>query len=267
MEEFIEYCKSLGIKNYHDIIVHGSYRAIKNTFSISANNVILSLKNLINSKSGSIIFPAFTYCFKKTDGSNEIFDRQTSTSKVGFLSEIFRNSEDVVRTSSPTHSFSLWGNVKNFFNENNSPTSPLGKNSICEWLVNRDNSHVLMLNTDFSSFTLGHYYEIITKVPWYNFSPWRFMGVENFGVSITGYQELIEIPGCAKSFIEIEKFLLQKKLIVKHFHKYFYSYYFSIKTIHSELVYFFTNNFNLLLCQKGTCKACDERRKHFLERL
>lgn len=264
MDCFFEYCKNLGIKDDHHVIVHSSYSAIRNSFHLHAAEVIEILKKIIDKNKGSIIFPSFTYCFKKTDNSNEVYNKEFSVSKVGYLSEIFRQSDDVIRTSSPTHSFSLWGNIKNFINENNSPTSPLGKGSVCDWLVNQKNSHVLMLNVNFSSFTLGHYYEILTEVPWFDFSPWNYLHVENFGVSLEGFQELHEIPGCAKSFVRIEDFLIQNKLIQKFFHKSFYSYYFSINSIHGYLIDFFKNNYAELLCPKGSCQACDSRREKFL---
>jgi aminoglycoside N3'-acetyltransferase len=260
MNNFLDFCKGLGIENNHQILIHSSFSAIKNAFSISSDEAILQLKKLVSPESGSIIFPAFTYCFKKSDGTNEIFDRLNSHSKVGFLSEQFRKSSDVVRTSSPTHSFSLWGKITNEIGENNSPESPLGENSVCQYLVSHPESHILMLNTDFSTFTLGHYYEIICKVPWYNFSPWKYLNVEDYGVSTEGIQKLKEIPGCAKSFVSVEKHLLNKKLIDKILYNSFYAYYINVKTIHEELIDFFCNNYLSLLCMKGTCKACDSRR-------
>ena len=260
MNNFFDFCKGLGIESNHQILIHSSFSAINKAFSISPTETIIQLKKLISPVAGSIIFPAFTYCFKKSDGTNEIYDRLNSPSKVGLLSEEFRKSSGVVRTSSPTHSFSLWGKIIKIIPETNSPESPLGENSVCQYLVNHPSSHVLMLNTDFSSFTLGHHYEIICKVPWFNFSPWDYMNVEEYGVSTQGLQKLKEIPGCAKSFVSIEKHLLNKKLINKIFYNSFFAYYFDVKSIHEELIYFFRNNYSSLLCREGACKACDSRR-------
>lgn len=213
---FQEHLIQLGVKEKQNIIVHSSFKRIVSAFpQISANDVIKSLKNLIT-PDGSIIFPAFTYCFKKLTDDFEIFNIVNSKSKVGLLSEIFRQSEDVIRTSSPTHSFSLWGSVTKFFDERNSPESPLGKGSVLEWLTKQPNSFVLMLGTDFSSLSYGHYLEVVAKIPWYDFSPWDYMNVLPIGVSTKGEHKLKEIPGCAKGFINFEKYLVENKLLKKY---------------------------------------------------
>ena len=214
--------------------------------------------------SGSIIFPTFTYCFKRSTGDYEIFDRNNSKSKVGLLSENFRLSDGVLRTSSPTHSFALWAEVTKEIDAHNSPKSPLGEGSILEWLTNKSDSYVLMLGTDFSSLTYGHYLEIEAKVPWFDFSAWDHMNVLPIGISIEGEQNLKEIPGCAKSFVNFESYLLKKKLINKYEYEGLSAYFISINLLLSEGMKFFSKNYNKLLCPPNTCKACDSRRKKFL---
>jgi len=266
MNPFGDFCIQLGMKENHDVLIHASYHALKDNFQLSGEEIISSLKNLIDEKSGSLIFPAFTYCFKKSDKSSEIFDKVNSESKVGYLSEIFRKSQNVIRTSSPTHSFSIWGNIIDFIGKDNSPESPLGIGSVCDFLDNHENSYVLMLNTNFSSFTMGHFYEIKYKVPWFDFSPWRHLNVENYGVSKTSIQKLKEIPGCAKSFINFEKFLLEENIINKKFFNNFWAYYIRLQNIKSEVEYFYKNNFMHLLCEKSKCNACDSRREFLAEK-
>ena len=266
MTEFENFLNEIGLNLNHQILVHSSFKAINKSFHISGQEVISSLKNSVNPEKGSIIFPAFTYCFKNSYNSNEIFDRNLSPSKVGYLSELFRNSENVIRTLSPTHSFSMWGKVTSIFDESNSPESPLGKDSICAWLDESDNSYVLMLNTDFSAFTMGHFYEIKYQVPWYDFSPWQHLGVEKIGVSTNGAQKLKEIPGCAKSFTNFESYLLDRNLISRFYHNDFWAYYVNLSKIKSETEYFYKNKFINLLCDSGKCKTCDSRREFLMER-
>ena len=190
-----EYLKYIGLKPSQNIIVHSSFSKINSAFPyLKPEEAIKRLKEIITS-SGSIIFLTFTYCFKKSLGEYEIFDRMNSKSKVGLLSETFRLSDSVVRTSSPTHSFGLWGKILNYIDEDNSPESPLGKVSVMQWFSDQSNSFVLLLGTDFSTLTYVHYLEIEAKVPWYDFSPWDFMNVLPIGVSIRGEQKLKEIPG------------------------------------------------------------------------
>ncbi|WP_337866630.1 AAC(3) family N-acetyltransferase [Ignavibacterium sp.] len=118
--------------------------------------MINDLKNIITNN-GSIIFPVFTYCFTKSTGDYEIFHPAKSISKVGILSETFRLSSEVIRTSSTTHSFALWGKITNEIYTTNSPESPLGKGSVLDWLTKNLNLYVLMLGTNFSSLSYVHY--------------------------------------------------------------------------------------------------------------
>jgi len=262
--DFKEYTESTGLKALNNIIIHASLKKIKTAFpQITPDEIINVLKKIITPL-GSVIFPVFTYCFKKSAGDYEIFNRENSKSKVGLLSETFRLSDNVIRTSSPTHSFGLWGRIKNEIDAANSPESPLGEGSVLEWLTTNSNSYVLMLGTDFSSLTFGHFLEIEAKVPWYNFSPWDYMNVLPIGVSVDGEQKLKEIPGCAKSFVNFEKYLVENNLIKKYEYRGINSYLISIKQLYDEGVKFFSEQYNKLLCPPNRCKACDSRRRKFL---
>ncbi len=261
---FTDFIIFVGTKKNVHIIIHSSFKKIFSSFSpIKPEGVIQLLKDIVT-KNGSIIFPTFTYCFKKSSGDYEVFDRLNSKSKVGLLSETFRLSEGIIRTSSPTHSFALWGNVTNYIDENNSPESPLGKGSVLDWLTHQPDSFVLMLGTDFSSLTYGHYLEVAAKVPWYDYSPWDYMNVLSIGVSVSGEQRLKEIPGCAKRFIKFEEHLLENNLIKTVEFNGLSSYLISIKLLYDEGIKYFSENYRKLLCPAGTCPACDSRRKKFL---
>ena len=140
----------------------------------------------------------------------------------------------------------------------------LEKDSVLEWLTNDPNSYVLMLGTDFSSLTYGHYLEIIAKVPWYDYSPWNYLSVLPIGVSVKGEQKLKEIPGCSKSFVNFEKYLLGKDLIKKNECERLSSYFISVKILYDEGMKFFSKHYDKILCPENTCPACDSRRIRFL---
>ncbi len=261
---FRDFINKLVLIHSRHIIIHSSFKKIHQAFNnITPQSVIKDLKDTV-SPSGSIIFPAFTYCFKRSTGNYEIFDRTSSKSKVGFLSETFRLSDGVIRTSSPTHSFALWGKITKDIDESNSPESPLGTGSVLEWMSNQKNSFVLMLGTDFSSLSYGHYLEIAAKVPWFDFSPWDYMNVLPIGISISGEQKLKEIPGCAKSFVNFESYLLEKKSIRKYEYQGLSSYFIRVKLLYDEGMKFFSKHYDKTLCPENTCSACDSRRRKFI---
>ena len=258
------FLSELGVSKNQNIIVHSSLKKIKSAFpNVIPEDVIITIQELI-SPGGSLIMPSFTYCFKSMIGSYEIFDRLNTPSKVGALSEIFRTSKNVVRTSSPTHSFSMWGKITLRINYDNSPESPLGEGSVLDWLANNDHSHILMLGTHFDSLSFCHYLEVKAKVPWYDCFPWEYLGKEKIGVSIHGEQYLKEVPGCSKSFVNFESFLIDNKIISPRNKNELTSYFIPIDVLLESGLAFFKNSPEKLLCSRGICKACDFRRDKFL---
>lgn len=261
MDSFL---KNIGIDRGQNIIVHASFRSILNAFpGINAAVFLSSIQNIIGSD-GSLIIPAFTYCFQKTMIDNDRFNRENSASKVGFISEYFRGMPMVIRTSSPTHSFSLWGNVSRYIHFSNSPESPLGNDSALSWLTSQPNSYIFMIGCNFSSMSFLHHLEIIYDVPWKDFFPWTYMNVIPVGISISGEQKLKEVPGCSKSFVNFEKYLLENELIFQYKVNNTSCYYLSIKKLIKDAEYFFKTRFLNLLCEKGSCKACDSRRDFYI---
>jgi aminoglycoside 3-N-acetyltransferase len=261
----IEFFKTLGVRPRQHLIVHSSFRKIHNEFAqITISDLIETLKTLIT-PSGSIVMPTFTYCFKHSSGEFTIFNQSSSPSRVGAVTEVFRHSERVVRTASPTHSFGLWGEIVHQIDRYNNPPSPLGEGSVIEWLVNRPNSYVLMLGVDFSTLTLGHYIEIKAGVPWSDYSPWGYLNVLPIGISTRNEIQLKEVPGCAKAFTNFEYYLLQKNLITKYQYGALATYFISIPLIYNAGLSYFRNNSKDLLCPVTCCPACDARRKKFSE--
>ena len=259
-ELYMQFFKSFGLKQQQNVLVHSSFRNIRKAFpETKIETMIEALKELITDK-GSLIMPAFTYCFKKSKGDYQIFNYKNSKSKVGAVSEVFRNSENVIRTSSPTHSFSIWGRITRQISSNNSPTSPLGENSVLDWLTNH-NSYVLLLGVDFTALSYGHYLEVVAKVPWADVSPWDYINVEKIGVSETGQQKLRNIPGCSKSFKNFENYLLENGFIEPFNYNNLSGYFISIQKLYDHGRQFFRKSIEKLLCPPGKCQACDMRRK------
>lgn len=264
VKNFSEYLRTLGLKEGQHILVHSGLKKIISAFPESSSTKIIKSLQQIVTADGSLIFPTFTYCYKTTEGDYEIFDRENSPSKVGVLSEVFRKNENVIRTSSPTHSFALWGEAARECYETNSPASPLGEDSICDWMTRKINSFVLLLGVDFKSLSYGHYLEIAAKIPWYDFSPWEFMKVLPIGVSIHEEQKLKELPGCSAGFIHFQKYLQEKNLMQPLEFNGLISFLIPIALLYSSGVSYFKANYENILCPQGECQACDSRRQKFI---
>lgn len=250
----------LGIKTGHHIMMHSSFRKVRSAFpGITIEKVIRTLQNQLTDE-GSLIMPSFTYCFKRKNGDYQVYCSELTQSRTGAITEYFRQLPGIVRTSSPTHSFLLSGYVKKNITWHNSPESPLGEGSVLEWLAGQ-NSYILLLGTDFTSLSFGHYLETAAPVPWSDISPWDYLDVEKIGVSITGEQKLKEVPGCAKQFKIFQEYLQGKRKINVLKHNELEVFYIPVKLLLEEGIHFFRNHYDKLLCPEGKCVACDSRAK------
>jgi aminoglycoside 3-N-acetyltransferase len=255
--------ENLGLKANDHVLVHTSFKAIKKAFKdISMNEFITILQDIITSH-GSILMPAFSYCFKAKHPIC-IFDRDQTPSRTGAVSEVFRNRPHVIRTSSPTHSFSLWGNVTKNIPYDNAPSSPLGEESALDWLVHQQNSKILMLGVDFTAMTFCHYLEIKSKLPWSHIFPFRHRGYQPIGLSIQGDQKLSNVPGCSRAFKNFETNLLKLKRLKPVFKNGLKTYLIPIQKLYKDGMEYFIKFPETLLCQPGTCKTCDERRIEYI---
>jgi aminoglycoside N3'-acetyltransferase len=264
---FPELLDNIVIQSAHHILMHSAFRAVKHEFpGLQIKELIQGIQKIVAPR-GSLIIPAFSYCFKHIDGLNELFQRESTSSKVGAVSEVFRNMPDVVRTASPTHSFALWGKVVHTYEWNLSPDSPLGEDSILGWLAQTRNSYVLLLGADFSTLSFGHYLEIVAEVPWVNIYPWNHLNVLPIGISVHGEQPLKEVPGCSEGFKAFENYLLKEDRIKPHRYNELNVYYLPVSLLLKEGIDYFRNYPDTLLCEPGTCASCDERWQNYLKGL
>lgn len=245
------------------ILVHSAYRKLREVTNFSPGDIIETLKEVITPE-GSIIMPVFTYCFRKKNGTNEVFDTSNSKSKTGYLTEMFRLSDGVTRTNSPTHSFAIWGKLNSGKQFVDNPESPLGRESVLTSLL-RANGKILMLGCGFESFTFGHYLENLAPAPWKDISPWDYMGVEPAGVSVDGETKLKELPGCSRGFLSFEKYLLEKRSISKKNFAGLSYYSLDANDVYNEGLIYFSKFPDKLICAKGSCQPCDSRRQKLKE--
>lgn len=167
----------LGIKSDDTICVHselfnlGKLRTSKNDF---LSSIIKCLQECI-SESGTLIMPTFTYSFCK----NEIYNKKTSPSTVGVLSEYFRSLDQVCRTNDPIFSFAVWGKDKKEYLK---PTkSCFGKDSVYDILQSK-NGKILLFGTSKKGYTFTHYVEELAHVSYRYFKAFSGDIIDENGV-------------------------------------------------------------------------------------
>lgn len=264
MNSFFAFFEQLGVRCAQHVLLHAAWRKVRAEFDdLHIRNLLNTLQEMIT-PAGSLIMPVFTYCFRRSNQPYEIFDRKLSVSKVGAVSEVFRTLPGVIRTASPTHSFALWGSVIKEISADNNPPSPLGKGSVLDWMVQKDQSFILLLGVDFSSLSFGHYVESCSDLVWKNVSPWKHLQVLESGVSREGEFPLQEVPGCSKAFINWQNHLLDQGKIKPVTIGKLQAFYLPVKRLFEEGLEYARIMPENWLCPMGSCPACDERWEFYL---
>ncbi|MFA6175895.1 MAG: AAC(3) family N-acetyltransferase, partial [Phycisphaerae bacterium] len=101
--KMVDDLRRLGIQEGDRIFVHSSFKKIGLSDG-GAAAVVAALQKAVGAK-GTLGMPVFPFCFSP-DGA---FDLATSPSKVGAITEVFRQTKGVVRSYSPSHSVAFWG--------------------------------------------------------------------------------------------------------------------------------------------------------------
>ena len=111
---------------------------------------------------GTLLFPTFCYGFC----SGETFDIKNTPGTVGVLGNAARVRNDFIRTSSPTHSFAVWGKYQQFFASKDYKNA-FGEGSIFEDFL-KMNVKVLVIDIEDTMLrmTIMHHAEQVLGVPY-----------------------------------------------------------------------------------------------------
>lgn len=110
-------------------------------------------------ETGTLIMPTFTYNYC----NNEVYDIINSKSKVGILTEYFRNLEFVERTKDGIFSFAIYGKNKEYFLDIGNDC--FGENSVFDKLK-KTNAKLVLFGNRVKEFTFFHYIEQANNVPY-----------------------------------------------------------------------------------------------------
>ncbi len=238
------------------LLLHSSFRCVKENCGFSSSKVFID--SLLSKKNyeTTLVMPSFTYNFINRFRETLPFDRESTISVTGAVTEQFRKFPGVTRTSSPSHSFLVAGDGSGITSFNN-PVSPLGKGSMCEVFQNSTSSKIILLGCGFESLTHLHYFENKAKLPYIHINPWVYMGALPLSYSIKGVYPVLEFPGCAKGFREFENKLLSGGEL-KSLSSQFKFYILDPHWLWEKFTYFIDKNPFGLLCRAG-CRTCNAR--------
>jgi aminoglycoside 3-N-acetyltransferase len=196
-----------GIPKGSNIVFHSSMKSLGGHVEGGPDSIIDAMIEAWG-RDSNIMVPTFTYSLEIWPDCCP-FDRESSPSRNGIISETFRHRPDAVRNNHPTHAVAAIGPQKEelIFQEDDS--SPLGYGCPFHRLMNWG-GWIVMIGCDHTSNSFVHTCEILANVPYKN------VGFNEKGpdkavrVNKTGEIErvdIIETPGCSQGFNSITPFL------------------------------------------------------------
>lgn len=162
--------RHLGIAEGQVVMVHSSFDQFAG-FSGKATEVIAVLEEAVGA-TGTLLMPTlpFTGTAVEYVSHGPMFDARRTASRVGLLTELFRRSPGVLRSTHPTHAVAAWGaGAAEMLANHHLARTPCGEGSPYARLLERD-GRILFLGAGIESMTFFHYVEEVLE-PDMPFSP------------------------------------------------------------------------------------------------
>jgi len=159
-EDIINALEKSGIEPGDVILVHSDVSVFGKLIASSRDTFFKSLVESFQEcvgDYGTIVMPTFTYSFSE----GKVYDKESSKSTVGILTEYFRRLPDVRRTIDPMLSVAVWGKHRDDLID-------IGHNSLGQYSIfdklHRLNGKVVLFGTRECTFV--HHVECMHKVPY-----------------------------------------------------------------------------------------------------
>lgn len=152
--------KAIGVKEGMDLMMHSSLKRVGPVDG--GPDAIIDLLLIILGADGTLMMSTVS---GSVTPKQPVYHSDHTKSSVGYLSNVFRKRDNVIRSLHPVHSIAAFGPKAEFYTEGhfqaNTPWSP--DNTYGKMI--RNNTYILSLGVDFESNTCMHALEIEARVP------------------------------------------------------------------------------------------------------
>jgi len=263
-KDLISDIKEAGIQKGDTLALHASLKSLGYVIG-GAKTVIDAFLEVLGPR-GTMMMPTHTYCMTPNPDQ---FHIKTSPSKVGLISETFRQHPQAIRSFHPTHSVAAIGPHADFLTRDALSTSPCGINNPFHRLE-KCGGYILLMGTDHRSNTHLHTCEVLAGVPYFRISWTSHRSYEISHIYQDG--ELVErihlyqIPGCSKGFKKIQP-ILDNENVIRHVQiGQAQSQLFQATDLSRVVVPLLRKQPDFLLCDETYCSICPPRR-YYLNQL
>lgn len=212
---------------------------------------------------GTLLVPTFTYCFRKED-ETPVYDRATTPSETGLITETLRNRPEAVRSDHPTHSAAAIGRLAKKLTAEHLGATALGINSPFHRLSLND-GWILLLGCGHNTNSFIHVAEVLAGAAYSGIFCWLHLGWKqeaSFKDESGKVRRLaiFECPGDSKAFSKIETELRSNGALMEGNVGEASAQLVKARDVEQTVRRLLEEDEAFLLCDEGTCKGCDVRR-------
>ncbi len=253
--------RGLGFGSGDLVAVHSSLKSLGQVEG-GAEAVIEAFLGVLG-PTGNLLMPVFSFTFSSLD-STALYDPQRTPSRVGTVTEVFRNDPRTTRSLHPTHSVGVIGPLADVLTRDHLASSPLGRGSPFDRFRERDGT-VLMIGCDLTSCSVLHLYEVLAGLPYIDIAFRRDKDHELAAISRNGKKmvglELYEIPGCSRAFSKAEPVLERRGVLRRGRICEADCLLFSSLAAGEVMISELQKTPDLLLCDNPDCQICPRRKE------
>jgi len=195
----------------NNVFVHSDMTKLitKSTFYDRYHILKKTIKKIIDGvgRNKTIIMPTFTYSYC----DNNVFDIKKSKSKVGALTEYYRNMKGIMRTDHPIFSV-----AHNSLSDIHVSTDSFGEGSIFDYIYKNDYK-IAFVNTSFHYCTFIHYIEQAYGVPYRYIKKFSGNTIKNGISKETECYFFVRKDGNEVDLSSFQMHLFNKKILEKYF--------------------------------------------------
>ncbi|MDP6113075.1 MAG: AAC(3) family N-acetyltransferase [Planctomycetota bacterium] len=260
-ERLVTDFSSLGIGEGDLVAMHSSLKSIGQVEG-GADTVIDSLLACVGSD-GTLMTPTFTNCFEGSKNT-DVFERESTPSLTGLITEMLRKRPEAFRSLHPTHSAAAIGRLAEEITRDHLRATPLGAGSPFHRLCENDGWILLVgVGQDTNSFV--HVAEVMAGVSYVNVFCWLHLDwrpsarfIDEDGQERT--LDIYECPGDSRAFHKINPLLIERGCLREGLIGHAPSQLMKASHIYEVVRDAVEEDPAFVLCEEGTCRACDVRR-------
>jgi aminoglycoside 3-N-acetyltransferase len=256
----VQELKRAGIQPADNLIVHSSLKSLGYVDG-GAQTVITALLRAIGPE-GTLMMPTFTFSLPMWNMPP--YEKATSPSRVGRITEAFRQMPGVLRSDHPSHSVAAFGPLAEELTRDHLHCTPLGLDSPFDKFYRRGGK-ILMLGTRQDTNSILHLSEVRAGVPYLDVA---FTHGQNFEIAAMKNEKgevvevrIYQVPGCSRGFTQCEPYLRKEGVLKDVTICKSRSQLLDVKSLVEAMVRKLGEEPDLLLCHTAECGICPRRRE------